>query len=71
MKPLTKPQREELVKLSRGPQNTFGSSRARVQQTLYNAGLAAFANEDGSPFKDIEEADRCLITEAGKLALKV
>lgn len=67
---LTKPQREELHRLAfYGPQNTFGSSRTRVQNTLCRKGLAEYFNRDGRPCLEYlgnTYGDQCRITPAGR-----
>ena len=51
---LTDPQLSELKALSRCPQNTFGSARTRVQNTLVRLEFAAYVS------------DKCEITESGR-----
>ena len=58
MKPLTAPQMDELRRLAREPQHTFGRARTRVQNSLVGKGLARY-EDDGT---------LCLITDAGRLA---
>lgn len=60
---LTKPQREELERLARERQNTFGKGRARVQNTLKRLGLAIFLHGDA------DSCDECMITPAGRALL--
>lgn len=73
-KKLTKAQLDELRRLYRESQNTYGSARARVQNNLVLAGLAQFSL-DGvlypprsacSPFGYNLVADQCVITAAGR-----
>lgn len=59
MTQLTEPQQEELRRLGREPQGTFGKGRARVQNNLVALGLARL-EDDGY---------RCVITDAGRAAL--
>ena len=65
---LTDQQTEELRALAKAPQRTYGRHRARVQRNLAALGLAAFANEDGTPWKHGLEpgADLCVITDRGR-----
>lgn len=71
---LTKAQLDELRRLYKEPQNTYGSARARVQNNLVLAGLAQFSL-DGvvyaprtacSMFGHKVIADQCVITAAGR-----
>lgn len=57
---LTKPQLLELKALGRGPQNTYGRSRTRVQNmaTLIKLGLARYLM-----------FGQCVITDAGRAEL--
>lgn len=55
---LTKPQQDELARLAREPQPTYGSARTRVQNTLVRMGLARYA----------ADGDRCVITPEGTAA---
>ena len=75
MKPLTKAQVEELKRLAREPQPTYGCSRARVQNNLYyGRGYVRFLDQDGNsiaphimglnPCTEV-----CEITPAGREAL--
>ena len=66
---LTKPQREELQRIAKEPQNTYGSHRARVQNSLSRLRLVTYTNADGTPSKYRECSDRCAITDAGLAAL--
>lgn len=52
---LTKPQLDELQRLAKAQQNTYGKGRARVQNKLVELGLAKY-KEDGFV---------CVITEEG------
>ncbi len=62
---LTKPQWAELRRLyHEGPQNTYGSARAHVQNNLVALGLA-FYNVEGV-VELVPLSDLCTITEAGK-----
>ena len=58
---LTEPQADELRRLKRARQHTFGSSRARVQNTLVAMRLASFVEDDRY----------CEATSAGLDLLKV
>lgn len=51
---LTPSQAEELGRLTKAAQNTYGKIRSRIQNTLVAHGLASF------------DADRCLITDLGR-----
>ena len=62
---LTKPQRNELGRLARRPQQTFGSGRARVQRGLVAKACAVFTLDDGTPEPDPEIATLCEITSLG------
>ena len=63
---LTDPQHNELKRLAKQEQSTFGAARARVQRTLAAHGLAEFVEADGSKSKTPEIADFCRITEDGR-----
>lgn len=65
---MTKPRLEELGRLRRGRQSTYGSSRARVQRTLAEAGFARFVDERGRDATE-RDADFCVITDAGRKRL--
>lgn len=62
-KPLTEQQEYELRAMLVGPQHTYGSGRARVQNTLVRLGLARMV--------EIPDAggDYCTITDAGREAI--
>lgn len=62
-KSLTKRQREELQRLAKERQNTFGKGRARVQNTLKRLGLAIFIGGDA------DTCETCMITPAGRALL--
>jgi hypothetical protein len=66
---LTKPQIKELRALASGPQTTYGSSRARVQNYLCKHGLARMTNMNGTIPGD-GVADHCEITDIGRSAVK-
>jgi|GEM_PF-6550740 len=74
-KPLTTAQAKELKLLAVGPQNTFGTHRARRQNSLVLAHHARFLGPDGremSIFNDFgmkNLTEMCEITEAGRRAL--
>ena len=62
---LTKPQKHELGRLARRPQNTFGKGRARVQRGLVAKGCAEFTGDGGKLEADPEVASLCQITPLG------
>jgi len=66
------PAREKELQLlsSRGPQHTFGSARARVQQTLVDASYARFVDDRGRACSR-DDAEFCVITNEGRGALRV
>ncbi len=69
---LTAAQRQELARLSKGRQATYGASRARVQNNLVVIGLARYLNDDGVAFSvgDLGLGrSQCEITEAGRRVL--
>jgi hypothetical protein len=66
---LTKPRVEELQKLGHERQNTFGSSRARVQHWLVSNRLARFIDRAGVEVPP-DDADWCEITDEGQKALR-
>jgi len=68
---LTKPQLEELRRLAREPQPTYGSSRVRVQNNLVAKDLAAYIDENGKPntYERSWVPDRCVITTKGRAVL--
>lgn len=72
---LTKPQLEELERLSRAPQPCYGKARARVQNNLYVAGCARFLDPSGNVvglcdnFGIPELHYRCEITDFGREVL--
>lgn len=74
---LTKAQLEELKRLKRGPQHTFGASRVRVQNNLVLAGYARYLDIDSKPLVGVTDqlgfghlTELCEITEAGDAYLK-
>lgn len=67
--PLTKPQLEELKRVAKQPQPTFGSSRVRVQNALFNKGFVKYMDAGGRSVSASDFADTCEISEAGRLAL--
>lgn len=66
---LTKPQERELLAQERVPQETYGSARARVQNTLVAKGLSEFTEGDGSVVLDGSFASQCRLTDAGRIWL--
>ena len=71
----TKAQLDELRRLARGRQTTYGSARTRVQNNLVIMRLARFLL-DGKPLDGVTGplgfkhfTDECEITEAGRAAL--
>lgn len=75
MKKLTEAQLTELRRLYEKPQNTYGASRARVQNNLVLLRLAQYAADDGvvyppgtvaTPYGGKVVADQCVITDAGR-----
>ncbi len=69
MRKISKAQLDELKRLARGPQNTYGSARTRVQNNLFLMRYAIF-KADGKPCDEGWNADACEITEDGRAALK-
>lgn len=67
---MTKPQIQELLRLSDGKQHTYGSARTRVQNNLVWAGLARYTDDAGNtitPSLTWKSAyEWCEITDAGK-----
>jgi hypothetical protein len=64
-RPLTDPQADELGKLLRSRQNTYGKARARVQNALVRLGLARFTDDSGAP---ADHGTYCEATPAGRAA---
>jgi hypothetical protein len=62
---LTPAQVDELKRLAKGRQSTFGASRARVQGNLHKSLLVRFLDDDGNEV-DRDFATECEITEAGR-----
>ena len=58
-------QNEQLRLLAKGPQDTYGRSRTRVQNALVGMGLARFY-WNGQPVMPRDPNDECRITPAGE-----